>query len=71
MTDQNEITPNTEELPCHKEAGLQNPVSVKCPCGCKGGILKSDGRNVQDNLTFLMCSVCKCTYVADDNIPET
>lgn len=42
-----------------------NPSSVRCPCQC-GGFLESDGRNKQDTLSFLICSRCRCCYVARD-----
>lgn len=42
------------------------PTMVPCPCMC-GGILQNDGRNRMDTLTFLVCSKCKCCYVAGDS----
>jgi len=47
--------------------GLEACIWIPCPCkgGCTG-YLKTDGRNVQNTLTFLECTVCHCTYVAGD-----
>lgn len=37
-------------------------------CACTGcfGVLRSNGRNIKNTLTFLNCDVCKCTYAAQD-----
>lgn len=55
-------------MPCDRESCVfENCLPIKCPCpgGCEG-TLKSDGRNVQDDLTFLQCDTCGCAYVAED-----
>lgn len=47
---------------------FDSPLVVKCPCpGSCSGYLVSDGRNSNNTLTFLICSVCKCTYQAPDS----
>ncbi len=39
---------------------------TRCSCdGCSGHLL-SDGRDVDDGLTFLECSECCCLYAAPD-----
>lgn len=46
--------------------GFDNCPKVACPCENCTGELRSDGRNKLNNLTFLVCNVCSCTYVAYD-----
>lgn len=48
-----------------RDGGYTNPSMIICPCQC-GGVLKSDGRNKYDTLTFLVCNRCQCCYVAGD-----
>lgn len=53
-------------MPCSSDNGFTDCPSVPCPCqGCEGTLL-SDGRNVANNLTFLECDTCHCTYTARD-----
>lgn len=53
------------------DVGFTNPTEVECTCvklsgkRCKG-TMRYDCRNKADNLAFLVCSDCKCTYVAPD-----
>lgn len=61
-----------KKIGCRDEdIGLMGPFPVRCPCGCEKGLLRSDGRNTQGTLTFLMCDACSCTYEADDLKPKT
>lgn len=55
-------------MPCSRESCVfEDRVFVRCPCpGPCEGTLMSDGRSVQDNLTFLQCDKCGCAYVAED-----
>lgn len=50
---------------CSTVEGFEPPPAVACPCRC-GGTLRSYGRNKNDNLTFLECDKCSCTYHAAD-----
>jgi hypothetical protein len=54
-------------MPCEPDGGMNNCTSVRCPCppDCEG-TLRADRRNRQDTLTFLICDVCACAYVAED-----
>lgn len=56
--------PSSHKLNC-TDGGLNNTLAVPCPCEC-GGTLRSDGRNKQETLTFLLCPTCGCTHHADD-----
>lgn len=47
---------------------FEHPHKVKCPCGCKDGVLQTDGKNTQDTLTFLICSSCQCCYIAENRL---
>lgn len=59
-------------MPCTREDVIANCETVPCPCpGPCDGTLRSDGRNVQDDLTFLQCDRCGCTYVAEDKSPPS
>lgn len=61
------LNKHTDGQPCKAEdIGIEGPFGVKCPCGCKDGFMQSDGRNLDNDSTFLVCSVCKCCYRADD-----
>lgn len=46
----------------HENVGYQNPFDVRCPCPKCPGALKYDGFN--RTRAFLVCSSCKCCYVA-------
>lgn len=46
--------------------GIENTHPVKCPCGCPEGILKTEGTNIDNTSTFLVCSSCMCCYHADN-----
>ncbi len=60
-----------KKIGCRKEdIGIMGPFPVSCPCGCEKGVLRSDGRNKQGTLTFLMCDACSCTYEANDFKPK-
>jgi hypothetical protein len=43
-----------------------DPRSIACPEAACVGTLRSGGRNVPNTLTFLICDVCACAYVAED-----
>lgn len=58
----------------HYATPFDQGLPVRCPCvGDCTGVLRSDGRNVDNTLTFVECDVCHCTYVAEDSAknPET
>lgn len=53
-------------MPCKFDSwDVCRPVPCPCEGGCKG-VLKSEGRNIADTLTFLQCDTCGCTHVAYD-----
>lgn len=61
------LNKHTNGTPCKSgELRWANMQPVRCPCGCKDGVMKADGRNMTDTSTFLVCSACGCCYYADD-----
>lgn len=54
------------EVPSCADPMLTDCLPVPCPClSCEGRLL-SDGRNVLDDMTFLECNSCCCSYAAED-----
>lgn len=59
-------------MPCEGDENIfAPPPAIRCQCrpGCDG-ILRADGRNIMNTLTFLVCDVCGCAYHAEDTCEE-
>lgn len=54
----------TQDQICDEQHGFTNPrrLVIACKCGGCEGELHSDGTNVTGTLSFLICTVCRCTY---------